>query len=265
MYEDDDAEEQPTERAPNDPAVRAKEKSDEFRMHAELAAVFEGNRKFEAQIRPDLDPALARDVQRAMGKLANEKEPDSPVLPESVAPDAIVVLHYPKMRGLSTNDYHVSRRPGETMIARWLAGEEVESFYARIQAHFDAALNGFRTEERSSKEWRGDETTLKYLDALDAIDVKMADRYLREPIQKLGIFVLSTQAADEVNIAYLCDYIMGIPAAEIVGEASAPPDGASDAQLAWYFKLFSLRGVIDGVERMCFFTYLQKSDEDFDF
>ena len=29
-----------------DPAARAKEKLDEFRMHAELAAVFEGKRKF---------------------------------------------------------------------------------------------------------------------------------------------------------------------------------------------------------------------------
>jgi hypothetical protein len=55
---------------------------------------------------------------------------------------------------------------------------------------------------------------------------------------------------------------MGVEAAEVVGRASAPPeDGATEQDRAWFFKLFSLRGVIDGVERMCFFTYLQKGDE----
>jgi hypothetical protein len=39
-------------------------------------------------------------------------------------------------------------------------------------------------------------------------------------IKKHNIFVLSTQSADELDILHLCDYVMGIPAAEIVGEAS---------------------------------------------
>ena len=47
--------EEPIEHSRN-PADRAREKSVEFQMHAELAAVFEGNRKFEAQIIPGFDP-----------------------------------------------------------------------------------------------------------------------------------------------------------------------------------------------------------------
>jgi hypothetical protein len=54
-----------------------------------------------------------------------------------------------------------------------------------------------------------------------------------------------------------------VPAPEIVGEASAPPDEPTEQDRAWFFKLFSLRGVVDGVEKMCFFTYLQKADETF--
>ena len=62
--------------------------------------------------------------------------------------------------------------------------------------------------------------------------------------------------------ALFSDYVMSVPASEIVGSASAPPDEApTERDLAWFFKLFSLRGIIDGEERMCFFTYLQKSDE----
>jgi hypothetical protein len=158
------------------------------------------------------------------------------------------------------------------MIVRWLAGtgtgtgagagEQVESFYARMQAHFDAALNQFREEERQALAWKQDPKTLAYLDALDAIDVKMADRYLRDVIRQHGLFVLSTQAADEIDIVHLCDYLMGVPPAEVVGAASAPPeDGATEQDRAWFFKLFALRGVIDGEERMCFFTFLQKSEE----
>src|SRR5687768_2648632 len=62
----DDPEETPAERSIN-PADRAREKFDEFRMHAELAAVFEGCRKFDAQILPTLDPDIARDIQRTIG------------------------------------------------------------------------------------------------------------------------------------------------------------------------------------------------------
>ena len=54
--------------------------------------------------------------------------------------------------------------------------------------------------------------------------------------------------------------------------ASAPPDSPTDfdklsageRDRAWFFKLFSLRGMVEGEERMCFFTYLQKSEDTFD-
>lgn len=259
----DEPQEDPAERS-IDPARQAQEKSDEFRMHAELAAVFEGCRKFDARLVPGLDPQLARDVQRGMGKLEKAKTPDSPVLPPASAEDAADLLNFPKTHDLSPNDYHVHRRPGEVMIVRWLEGDEVDTFYQRLQAHFDAALEGYREDERQAKEWKQDPQTLAYLAALDAINLKTADRYLREPIRSHGLFVLSTQTADEINIAYLCDHVMGVSPAEVVGPASAPPDAPTDRDLAWFFKLFSLRGTADGTERMCFFAYLQKSDDGFD-
>lgn len=257
----DEPKEDPTERT-FDPAARAREKADEFRMHAELAAVFEGHRKFDAQILPTLDAETARDIQRTMARLEKAKSPEHPVLPETSAADAIRLLSLPQSAHLSTNDYHIHRRPGETMIVRWLEGEQVASFYERFQAHFDAGLTGYREEERQSQEWKQDPQTLKYLEALDALDVKMTDRYLRAAIRTHNLFVLSTQSADEMNIAYLCDYVMGVPAAEVVGRASAPPEEPTDRDLAWFFKLFSLRGVVEGTERMCFFTFLQKSQEE---
>jgi hypothetical protein len=73
--------------------------------------------------------------------------------------------------------------------------------------------------------------------------------------------VLSTQSADEMNIAYLSDYVMEVWVADIVGPTSAPPEEPTEQDLAWFFKLFSLRGMGEGIEQMCFFAYLQKSDE----
>jgi hypothetical protein len=257
----DEPEETPDER-PATAADRAREKSDEFRMHAELAAVFEATRKFEAEVRADLDPELARDIQKRMGRLEKSKSAEHPVLPPESVADAAALLKLPDEKGLSTNDYHLYRRPGEVVIVRWLAGDQVETYYERLQAHFDAALEGFKEDERQANEWKRDPATLKYLEALDKIDLKMAERYLRDPIRQQNLFVLSTQAADELNIAYLAETIMGASPAEIVGPASAPPEDAPTEQdLAWFFKLFSLRGVVDGVERMCYFTYLQKSDD----
>jgi hypothetical protein len=259
----DEPSESPSEGAA-DPALRAREKSDEFRMHAELAAVFEGGRKFDAEIRPGLKAEIAREVQKTMGRLEKSKTPDSPVLPPQSVADAAGLLALCDAAGLSTNDYHIYRRPGEVMIARWLGGDGVESFYERMQAHFDAALNQYRDEERESQEWKQEPETLKYLDALDALAVKMTDRYLRDPIREHNIFVLSTQAADEIDILHLCDYLMGIAAAQVVGAASAPPDEPTEQDRAWFFKLFSLRGMVEGVERMCFFAYLQKTEDTFE-
>ena len=263
MFDDshDDENAEPTERAVN-PADCARDAADSFRMHAELAAVFEGPRKFDARLIPGLDADIARHVQRTIGKLEKAKTPESPVLPPTSAADAAELLDLPATKELSTNDYHIHRRPGEVMIVRWLAGDEVDAYYERLQAHFDAGLEGSKEDERQAHEWKQDANTNAYLKALDAIDIKMADRYLRDPIRQHKLFVLSTQAADEMNIAYLSDHIMGVSAAEIVGEASAPPEDApTDQDLAWFFKLFSLRGVKDGVEQMCFFAYLQKTDD----
>jgi hypothetical protein len=246
------------------PADRAKEKADEFRMHAELFAVFEATRKFDAQIIPGLNTDLARDVQQTMARLSKAMSPEVPLVPEPSMPEAERLLNFPTTHSLSANDYHIHRRPGEVMIIRWIAGEEVEKFYERLQAHLDAALGGFREDERQSLEWKKDPATLAYLEALDAVEIKMADRYARDPIRQHNLFVLSTQTADEMNIAYLCDYIMGASPAEVVGAKSAPPESPTDKDLAWFFKLFSLRGSSQGVEKMCFFTFLQKSDDSFD-
>jgi hypothetical protein len=257
----DEPTEDPTEH-PLDPATRAKDKSDEFRMHAELAAVFEGKRKFDAEIHADLSADLARDIQRTIGKLEKSKSPEHPVLSEQSLEDAARILDLPNTKDLSTNDYHLHRRPGEVMIVRWLAGDEVVAYYERLQAHFDAAMEGFREDERQALEWKADAKTKAYLKALDDTELKMAERYLRDPIKQHNLYVLSTQSADELNIAYLADHIMGTAPGEIVGEASAPPeDGATEQELAWFFKLFSLRGMHEGQERMCFFAFLQKSDD----
>ena len=66
MFDEPD---EPRAEQATDPAGRAREKADEFRMHAELAAVFEGPRKFEAQILATLNADVARNVQRTIGKL----------------------------------------------------------------------------------------------------------------------------------------------------------------------------------------------------
>jgi hypothetical protein len=257
----DEPDENPIEKA-RTAEDRAREKSDEFRMHAELAAVFEGCRKFDAQLLPGLDANLARDVQRGIGRLDKAKTPDSPIIPDTSAADAAGLLNLPATASVSTNDYHIHRRPGEVMIIRWLEGEQVEKYYERIQAHFDAAMNAFREEEKTDNEWKHDPEADAYLEALEKVDLKMADRYLRPLIKEHGIFVLSTQTADEMNINYLTNYLIGTDAADVVGAKSAPPDAPTDQDLAWFFKLFSLRGLDGGMEKMCYFTYLQKADDD---
>jgi len=245
-----------------DPAARAREKANELRIHAEIAAVFEGNRKFGAEFLTRLDADMAREVQRTMARLEKSKDPASPVLPPPSVADATALLNFPDTRGLSTNDYHIHRRPGEVMILRWLAGPQIETFYERLQAHFDAALEGFREDEREAQGWKQDPKTLAFLEAMDKVKMNLADMHLRKEIKAHNLFVLSTQTADEMNIAYLCDQIMGVHAAEIVGPASAPPpDEPTEQERAWFYKLFLLRGIVDGIEKMCFFAFLQKSDD----
>lgn len=257
----DEPEENPNEQV-IDPKQRAQDKADEFRMHAELCAVFEGCRKFDAGVRPGLTADVARDCQKAMATLEKHRLANTPVVGPEHATEAARVLDLYRSAGLTTNDYHVYRRPGEAMIVRWIEAEEVEAFYERLQAHFDAALNAFREDERQALAWRQDDATAAYLEALDAIDLRMAERYLRGFISEHRVYVLSTHTSDEMNIAHLCDVIMNVPSADVVGEAAAPPeDGATEQDLAWFFKLFSLRGCRAGVEQMCFFTFLQKADD----
>ena len=93
----DEPNEGPADR-PLSPTDRAKEKSDEFRMHAELAAVFEGCRKFDARIYPGFDPGIAREVQRGFGRLEKSKSAESPILPEQSAAEAAGLLDLPNAR-----------------------------------------------------------------------------------------------------------------------------------------------------------------------
>ena len=256
MFDEPDAE---SPRKPLDPAQRASEKAEEFRMHAELAAIFEGPRKFNAELH-DLDPDPARDIQRTIGRLEKSRISDIAIAPEHI-PDAANLLDFPNTKSLSTNDYHLYRRPGEVMIVRWLHGEQVDSFYDRLQAHFDAALEGFREDERQALGWKADAKTQAYLDAIDQLKVDMPERYRRDIVKKHNIHILTTQTVDELNIQYLADTLMTVPVTEIVGDQSAPPDAPTDQDLAWFYKLFSLRGLKDGAEQMLFFAYLQKTDE----
>jgi hypothetical protein len=243
-----------------DPAQRAKDKTDEFRVHAEVCAVFEGPRKFDAEI-VRLKDDVARDIQKRMARLEKSRTPDSPLLPPESAADAAALLNFSTAEQLSTNDYHIYRRPGELMMLRWLEGDQIEAFYERLQAHFDVALDDFKHEQREAYGWKQDPKMTAFLEALDAVEIKMADRYLREIIRKHDVFVLSTLTADQMDILHISETVMGIDAADLAGAASAPPDDPSESDRAWFFKLFSLRGMIEGKERMCFFAYLQKAEE----
>jgi hypothetical protein len=244
-----------------DPGQRAKDKTDEFRVHAEVCAVFEGPRKFEAQLRR-LKDDVARDIQKRMARLEKSKKPDIPILSPESAADAAAILNLSSTENLATNDYHIYRRPGEVMIMRWLEGGQIDSFYERLQAHFDVALDDFKNEQREAFGWKQDPKMTAFLESLDTIEIKMSDRYLRDVIKKHNVFVLSTLTADEMDIMHITETVMGVEPAEVVGEASIPPDDPTERDRAWFFKLFSLRGMIEGKERMCFFAYLQKADEE---
>lgn len=262
MYEEPEDGDEDHEREARGVDDRVKDTIDSFRMHAELCAVFEGGRKFDAELRSALDPELAREIQKTVAKLEKSKQAEVPVLAEASVAEAEALLDFPAAHGLSTNDYHIHRRPGEVMIVRWLQGEQVESYYARLQAHFDAALGQFREDERQSQGWKQNDETTKFLDAIDKVELKMEERYLRPLIREHKLFILSTQTADEMDILHLTDAIMGVGASAVVGAKSAPSDEPTDSERAWFFKLFALRGVKDAEERMCFFTYLQKADDE---
>lgn len=269
-YDDDEASDQPPkEEHASEPAVRAMEVLETIRIHAELAAVFEGPRKFDAAVL-GLEQDLAREVQQAIGKLEKAKQDAiGPILPpeeKEVVASAAALLMLPTTRPLlTTGDYHVLRRPNEAMLVRWLAGEQVDTFYERYAAHVEVALEHRREDERQDLGWRQDADDQAYLEALDGLTFDPEVSYLREPIRKAGLFVLSTLAVDEMDILHLCDTLMGLPAADVVGAASAPDPEATnvpDDERAWYLKLFCLRGRVEKEERMCFFAYLQRAGDD---
>lgn len=244
--------------------TRASEKVEELRMHAELAAIFEGTRKFNAEILPDLTFDTARDIQKAVAQLERSRMDQAPQVIDPASehyPHAARLLSFSDTHNLSTNDYHVHRRPGEVMIARFLSGEQLDTFYTRLQAHFDAGREGTLEDERSESAWKSDPNTTAYLDALEATTLNLPERYLRPLVQEHTLFALSTQTADEINIAFLTDHIMNVTPAELLGPHSAPPDNPTDSDLAWYFKLFMLRGKVGDSERALFFTFLQKTDD----
>lgn len=266
MYDDDDNKK--GEEASSG-AQRAKEKGEALRQHAEIAAIFEGPRKFDAELH-DLKATLARDVQQRLAKLAKAKQAGShqlgAILPPDLFDEAAHLLDLHETEELPTSDYHIYRRPGEVMIFRWLAGEdEVNTFYERMQKHFDAALEG-TIEDEETNAWKNDEQTNAYREALESLKLDTAERYLREPMRQHDLFVLNTLSADAINILFLTDTVMGTGPSAVVGDAFSPPDDPRESDLSWFFKLFSLRGSVEKSEKMLFFAFLQKTEDDeFDF
>ena len=43
--------------------------------------------------------------------------------------------------------------------------------------------------------------------------------------------------------------------------SALPEHAPTEADRTWFFKLFSLRGIRVGEEQMCFFAFLQKTDD----
>jgi hypothetical protein len=273
MFDDDD--DQNRDDTSADAKTRLDEKVAELRIHAELCAVFEGVRKYEAQLNTTLDIDLTRTLQKSMLKLTGCKMQDSPVLDPSKEGTYDLVwelLSKADELGLPTNDYHINRRPGEVVILRWLKNdptaqltlEQVDTFYTRLQAHFDAAINQAREDEHQALDWKSDAKTTRYLKLLDEVKINQAERYLRPIIKSHAACVLSQTTADELNISYLCDYVMGVSADEVVGPRSAPQDPTDESETAWFFRLFSLRGLVNDQEHMLFLAFMQKAQDTFD-
>lgn len=262
MYDDPD--ERKDDRAVA-PETRVAEKLDELRIHADLCAIFEGTRKFDAQVKTEIDSDLIRDVQQIVAKLEKSKRPGKPFLTPARALGASSLFASLEEQGVSTSDYHVLRRPGEVMIVRWIKGEQVETFYKRLQAHMDVAIKQTREDERQALGWKNDPSTNAYLDALDVAELDMQKWWMRDLLKDHELATVRTQTADEISITYITDFIMGVGAAALVGEEFAPSSGADDSELAWFFKLFSLCGANEGVEHIVFFVFLQKTEDEFDF
>jgi len=268
-FEDDDFfDDQPRrDDTASDPEVRAREAAEQLRIHCELAATFEGPRKFDDRVKTGLDVGTARDLQQAIGKLEKQKTPKlGPVLPQEAMEAARVVLEWPADHpGLDAGSYHVHRRPGEAILVRWLAGDRVGRFYDRVAEHFNVAHQQRLEDEKTELGWRQDEDDQKYLESFEKIEPQPDVWYLRKLLNQHGLLALSTLAVEEMDILHLCDHLMGIPAFKVVGEHNAPdPDDPSppESERVWYFKLFNLRGTVADTERMCTFAFLQRAGDE---
>ncbi len=257
-----------SDESPVQPAQRARERIDEIRMYAELGAIYEGTHKFDADIRP-LSGNTAREFQQGVAKLARQKVENSSLIhPESTS-DALGLLK--RAVDLGTNDYHLARKPGEVILVRSLVGPQVDQFYERMEAHLKAGIEGLREDEEQALAWKDDPETRAYLKALGEPVDPMALRYARPVVKQHPVAVLSTWTADEISISYLVESIMQRNISDIVDPANVPEDGMDESQLAWFFRLFSLRAApLDPdtkqrTEQILFFTFLQKTDDDFEF
>ena len=261
----DDPDERKKDDLASAPDARVREKLDELRIHADLCAIFEGPRKFDAQLITDVDADLIRDIQQIIAKLDKSKKPGKPFLTPARALGASTLFESLEEQGVSTSDYHIHRRPGEVMILRWLKGAQVETFYKRLQAHMDVAITQTREDERQSLGWKNDPSTNEYLEKLDEAGLDMQQWWMRDLLRDHELATVRTQTADEINISYIADFIMGVGAAALVGEGFAPSEGAEESELAWFFKLFALCSMNEGIEHIVFFVFLQKSSDEFDF
>ncbi|MEM6313887.1 MAG: hypothetical protein AAF743_07355, partial [Planctomycetota bacterium] len=207
--------------------------------------------------------ALLKRVQQLVGTVHKGMDPKlGPLVTPNHVEDAATLLAMPDDEGLTTGDYHTRQGVGELLIGRWLRGDEVETFYERYQAHFDAALGHFRDEERSAFEWKGDEPTLAYLDALDDIEANIAEQQVRAAVKEHGVHALTTLTVGELDILYLVDHLMGVDVDDLLGDDSALPDEPTEADRTWFLQLFSLRGLHAGNEATLLFAFLQQADED---
>ena len=59
------------------------------------------------------------------------------------------------------------------MIIRFLAGAQVDSFYTRFQAHFDAALGQYREEEHQQHGWKQDEVKKHLAESAARLDISL--------------------------------------------------------------------------------------------
>ncbi|MFN4243284.1 MAG: hypothetical protein ACK4PI_08610 [Tepidisphaerales bacterium] len=278
MFDEDDGptDDNAPDRRYGRPEVAAADKLEELRMYAELAAVFEGTAKFGHALLRDLTPDLARRLQVGMVTLERARDGSVQLIPAEKVPLAHELLRLHREAGLSTCDYHSLVRPGEVHLARWVVGTDFDTVFSRLCAHFDAMLSGHVEDEQAARGWQGDPSLPAYIAALEKLKPDLTSRYLVPHVRRGTVpACLSTHTADELNIDYLASTVMQLSPRDLTAP-SPPADGghtddtpwaepdesaaADESELAWYFKMFLLRGHVDGGAAACFYAFLQKAD-----